>query len=152
MIWALVVFVLLNILDGFTTWLGLYHLPVELRGREANVIYKDAEHSFWPAMLRKGLFVILALWVFLYLADLTHTDVLFSLYVLNLVMVFTVINNSYVYLSRRITRRVTRTPVDVIAKLLRNCRLPKKAARIIGFYVLLGITVYVSYLIIGAVL
>lgn len=151
MIWALVVFIILNILDGFTTWLGLYHLPVELRGHEANVMYKDAEHSFWSAMIRKGMFVVLALWVFLYLADLTHTDVLFSLYVLNLVMVFVVINNSYVYLSRRATKRVTMTPVDLVAKPLKKLHLSDKGARILGFYILFGAVVYVSYLIIGAI-
>ena len=145
-IWAWVVFAFLNVLDGFTTWLCLYHLPVELRGREANVLYKDAEHKFGQAMWRKGVFVFLGFWILLYLANLLETNVVFSFYVLNVVMVFVVVNNSYVYISRRISKRRTKTPIDVIASLFRRCHLSDKAARIIGFYVLFGLIVYVSYL------
>lgn len=149
MIYALVIFVVLNILDGFTTWLCIYRLPAELRGREANIFYKDIDHTFWPAILRKGIFVVLALWSFPLLAK--YVNMLSPLYVLNLVLVFVVVNNTYVYLSRRITKRLTTTPIGLGTSLLKRLHLSEKQARVLSFYILILVVTYLSYLIVGAI-
>lgn len=145
-VWLLVAFVLLNALDGFTTWLGLYRLPRELRGREANPLLKDAETRFWSAMFRKGVLVLFGLWLFYHFASL------YALRVLDLVFIVVVLNNNYIYLSRKISGRRVRGPVELSTALLGGAHVPERVARILGFYVLVGLVIIVCHLIVGAFL
>jgi len=143
--WLLVVFVFLNILDAFTTWLGLHKLPEKLKGKEANILFKDAETHFWSAMMRKGVLVLFGCWLFYHLASV-H-----PLKVLNLVFVVVVLNNSYVYLSRRMTGKRTRSPMELSVTFFRKLRLPERVSRILGFYVLFGLVIVGCYLLVGVI-
>lgn len=146
MVWLLIVFVFLNILDGFTTWLGLYHLPAKLRGWEANPLFKDVEKTFWPAMIKKGVIVLFGCWLFFRFASSE------ALYVLNLVMIIVVLNNTCIYLLRRIGRKPYRSPVEFASLFFQRCHLPKRAANLLGFYVLFGLVFVGCYFAIRVVL
>ena len=140
-VWLLIVFVFLNVLDGFTTWLGIYKLPEGLRGREANVLFKDVEKHFWPAMIKKGAIVLFGVWLFYRFADP------FVLKVVDFVLVVVVLNNGYVYLSRRISGKRLRSPVEFSALFFRKLHLPEKASRILGSYTLFGSVIIACYLV-----
>lgn len=134
-VWLLIIFVLLNVLDGYTTWLGLYKLPPELRGREANVLLKDVEKKFWPTMLKKGMFVLFGVWLFYRLASP------YALKVVDLALVVVVLNNAYVYLSRKLTSKRYRSPVDYSVLFFKKLRLPERAADLVGFYIFFGLVI-----------
>ena len=145
-IWLLLVFVVLNVLDGYTTWLGLYHLPADLRGREANPTFKSVENSFWPAMIKKGIFAVFGLWLLYRLASVE------SLYVVDLVFVVVVLNNAGIYLSRRISKKRLRGPVEFSILFFRRCHLPERASRLLGFYVLFSLVFVGCYFFVRTVL
>lgn len=142
-VWLLVAFVLLNVLDGFTTWLGIYRLPENLRAREANIVFKNIETHFWSAMIWKGLLVLFGCWFFYRFADL------FALRFLNLVFVAVVLNNSCIYLLRRLSRRKIQSPTELFVFFFRKCHLPERVARLLGFYVLLSLVATVCIFIAG---
>ena len=144
-VWLLITFVFLNVLDGFTTWLGIYNLPEGLRGREMNVLFKDVEKKFWPAMIRKGALVLFGVWLFYSFASP------FTLRVFDLVLVVVVLDNSYVYLSRRISGKRIRSPIDFSIQFFRELRLPERASRILGFYVLFGLVIVGCYFVVRAI-
>jgi hypothetical protein len=152
--WYLVIaFTLLNVLDGFTTWLGLYHLPPELRAKESNVLLRTViEKSFLLGMFWKLTLVIIGLWGLLYLIRVSSVDLVFALIVLNGVLLIAILNNLGVYLSRLITKKKVRSPVEHMSGLLRRCRLPERLARILSFYVLFGVITIVVYIITKAAL
>lgn len=140
-VWLLIIFVLLNALDGFTTWLGIYRLPEHLRGREVNVLFKDVEKKFWPAMLKKSVFVLFGIWLLYRLAS-PH-----ALMVVDIVLTVAVLNNVYVYLSRRLSGKRYRSPVEYSILFFRKLRLPVRVANLVGFYVLFGLVIVISYFV-----
>jgi len=144
-----IIFLCLNGLDGFTTWLSLYHLPAELRAREANPLFKDVEKRFYGSMVRKVVLVLIGLWIFLHLYNSNPIGGTFVFRVLNLVLLLAVLNNLFVYISRRVKRRKTQTPVSLISDLLCKLRLPQRVSNILAFYVLTGLLVVVSYFVIA---
>ncbi|KKM21862.1 hypothetical protein LCGC14_1631190 [marine sediment metagenome] len=146
-IWLWALFLILNILDGFTTWLSIYKLPPELKGEEANPLFKDVEKQFFGSMVRKAVLVFLGLWVFLYLYNNNPIGGAFVFRVLNLVLLLAVLNNLYVYVSRRVKQRKTQTPVGLMHVLLNKLRVPKKVSRILAYYLVAGILVVASYFI-----
>jgi len=141
--WLLAIFVLLNVLDGYTTWLGLYKLPPELRAREANVFFKSVETRFWPAMIPKALIVLFGVWLF------TRTASVFGLKVIDLVFAVVVLNNAYVYLSRRITGTKHKNILNLTEELLQKWHVPEKLAKNLSFYLLLAVLITMSVYIIG---
>lgn len=143
-VWLLVIFVLLNILDGFTTWLGVHKLPEGLRAREANPLLKDVEKSFWSAMIKKGAFVLFGVWFFYRFANI------YALRVLDLAFAVVVLSNTYVYLARRLGNRRFRSPIEIATNALQRAHLPERAARLVSFYGLVGLLLVGCYLIVGA--
>ncbi len=150
--WLLIAFLILNVLDGLTTWLGLYRLPAELRASEANAVYKDVEKSFWPAMWKKSFFVIFGLFGLLYLASISHVNIYHALYVLNGVLGIAVLNNTGIYLSRVLTRRKVVSPVGRVSTLLQTCGLSQRLSERLAFYLLFGLITCLTYIIVGVFL
>lgn len=143
--WLLLAFVLLNVLDGYTTWLGLYALPEDLRGRESNVLFKDVEVHYWPAMIKKGILVLFGVWLLYRFANP------YAIKVLDLAFVIVVLNNAYVYLSRRLSGKKTRSPSEYLVSFFQKLRLPEKVSELLGFLVLVGADITICYFIVGAI-
>lgn len=145
-LYLLVIFALLNVLDGYTTWLGLHKLPPELRGREKNPIFKeDAEKHFRVAMLKKAAFVLFGIW-FLYRFANVH-----AVKALDLALAVVVLNNGYIYLSRRISGKRLRGPAELFEVFLQKLHLPERVARVSSFYILIGLILIGCYFLAGSV-
>ena len=142
-------FFLLNVLDGFTTWLGIYGLPVELRATEANVLFKDVEKTFWPAMWRKGFLVILFTMGLYYLANLTGTNLRHAFYVMDVVLLIVVLNNFSVYSLRRLTHRRVRSPIGHLSDTFQRWGLSPRLSRYVAFYISITIITAIVYTLVG---
>lgn len=149
LLWLWTGFVVLNILDVVTTWMGLHHLPPELRAKEANPLFRAAEHSMLSTVVMKVVLVLIGLWVFLYLYNRQAAGGVFTFRVLDLVLFLAVINNMYVYTSRRVKRRMTQTPIGITIGMLQRLRLPSKAARVLAFLFVMVVLVTLSYFVVA---
>jgi len=142
-----VIFIVLNILDGLTTWACIYRLPEGIRAREANPLFKDVERSLVSSMIRKGFLVLIGLWVFLYMYNSRDTSSTLVFRALDLAMLFTVFNNTYVYISRRVRKRITQTPICLTIAGLQRLRVPERVATFLAFYIVGGTWVGIAYCI-----
>jgi len=126
-----------NVLDGLTTYLGIFKVPLSLRSEEFNPLFKKHIYShFGKVMLFKIIGTVgLLIWIWSWE---TSSDKILSLRIISIAMGFVVLNNSYIYLSKKIRKKKVMTPGVFLVEI---CHLP----RIIAFLVLAVIISLASY-------
>ncbi len=133
-------FVILNILDSYTTYLNLFRLPASLMGKEGemNPIFRGSVNKhFGRTVLIKTIGVILII-VYVFIFSKNQSDLVFALKAINIMIAFVVINNAYIYLAKRITNRKVMSPGKFLTKV---CHLPNTVA----FVLLMVIIALASY-------
>ena len=118
-------FLLVNILDAYTTWLCLFRLPTNLRAEEKNPIFKflKIETRFFHAILFKVALILLGVFIFLNYFNSDPGKGLTDFKVLDLVFTFVILNNLYVYLTRRLLKRKTPTLISLVEGALEKVHL-----------------------------
>lgn len=133
-------FVILNILDLYTTYLNLFKLPAELTDKqgEMNPVFRGSiNNHFFRVVIIKTIGIILII-AYVFIVSESQSYLVFVLKVLNIMTAFVVINNAYIYLAKKITNRKVMTPGKFLTKV---CHLPNTMA----FLVLMGIIAVASY-------
>ena len=94
--------------DVLTTYCGLFLLPPKLAVTEGNPLYKDAREHFATQMLGK---MVLSILIGL---SMSSSGSLFGMRWITYIMWLVVLNNLYVFLSRKISGKRLTTPIGFI--------------------------------------
>jgi len=138
-----VLIVVLNVLDSVSTRL-CFSLPEGLKGRESNPIMASLmEGDYLIAELVKhfGLLLMVTYWVY-------RQDVEVLLAVTS-VFGLVVLNNSFIYATRRIVKKKISTPFGIFSKVCKICRMPNWVEYIVVIAVIFGVARWVSSMILG---
>jgi hypothetical protein len=127
----IIAFVVGNALDSYTTWLGLFKLPPELRGSEMNPLFGDITRRWKKSVITKAIATVMIAGAMWFLIDM------FYIIWLNIVLGLVVLNNAFIYLTRRITKRKVWSLGKVFTIACDKAHLPKAFAYI-GSMVVLG--------------
>lgn len=134
-------FLLANLLDALSTYLCLFRLPVEVRAQERNPLFRamSIEQHFAGNMVFKFALILAGLWLFLMFFRNDPGQGLTAFKILDLIFAFAIINNTYVYISRRITKRKTMTLIGLIDKLIPKCIKWQKVREVISYLLTVGV-------------
>ncbi len=153
-VWLWIIFWLVNVLDGFTTYLCLFKLPVELRAKEANPLFKKfVGGKFGTAMFIKFLVVAFGTYLFLYIFRQHPGQGISAFILLDLVVGLAVINNTYIYISRLKLKKITPTPISYFSSLfVKNLKFPQKMADTFAYFVVIGLSYGICMVVLLALL
>lgn len=145
----LILFWVVNVLDALTTYLCLFRLPPHLQGKEANPLFKGGiKKSFGKSMFLKFMIVMAGTYLFLYIFRQSPGQGITAFLILDILFGLAVVNNSYIYIRRKVTGRMSNTPVGFISGLLQRIKIPGKVADIIAYFAVIGAAyAFVTYLI-----
>jgi hypothetical protein len=106
--------------------------------------------NFKTNMTYKLVIVLAGLYIFLqtYIKDQSKGTFIFE--ILDLVILFAVINNTGIYIAKRIKKRDVMTPIGLVERGLTKIKLPKRLARFLSYYVIVTFFIFVSVLIVYA--
>ncbi len=130
----LAIFLLLSGLDLLTTWLDLFKLPDDMRGQEMNPVFGDIRTHWRHNVAWKLIATFL-----IALAAWKRNDV-FPVLMINITLFLVVMNNFYIYITRRYWHRKTVTIGSFMAQLCKAAHLPKQVAYFATVLVLGGIS------------
>ena len=142
-------FILLNFLDGLTTYINLFKLPEGLQGKEANPLFKDIKKNFRGAMLIKAFFVMGGVWLFLELFNTAPGQGLYLFAILDFTFGFVVLNNFYVFVRKKITKKPCTSPLGYVSKLFQKF-MPLRVADILSYYLVITCLLIISIMLVNA--
>lgn len=112
-------FVVGNGLDALTTYLGLFKLPRNLKGTEMNPVFGDPTKHWRKAMILKGVGTVVIACAMWYVMEL------FFIVWLDIVVGLVVLNNAFVYITRRFLKRKVMSLGKLISVGCEKAHLPK---------------------------
>ena len=138
-VWAALLIVL-NVLDSVSTHIGLYKLPKELRGREGNPLMAKlmAGVPKIAEVLKHGSGVAIVVYCL-------YHDYIFGLVVSVFILGFAVLNNTYLIVRKRRTKRQHTSPFILLA---RRLRVPSWLHYPFTMLIIVGPSLLIAYLIV----
>lgn len=148
--WLIIIFIVLNVLDGVTTILSLHVLPDNLKAKESNPMFKGIEKSPTKGLVRKFILVVISLFILFYVHNKTNVGgIVVPFRALDIVLLLVVINNFVIFLSRQITKVKRTTPMAFVGRLIQRTGLKEKVADFVAYYLVLGALAVASYFVAG---
>lgn len=142
----LIIFCFLNALDLYSTWLGLYKLPDNLKGEESNPFMKDIEKTFFTGVIKKVTFIVIGIWAFFWLFNREGGNFV-PLVALNIILALVCTSNLITYFSRRVPGRKVPTLIGLVDRLLRKVIKKDKVVRLASYYLTVSVAAFISYFI-----
>lgn len=131
--------ILFNMLDSLTTWL-IDRLPTNLRSEESNVFVKPWLEKY--PLLTHAFKQILVIGIVVFLVASRGMESALLLMFLAIILGFVVINNSYIWIGRKSTKRKIYTPFYKACKL---CHVPDSCMYFAWLLLAIPVSVVLGY-------